>query len=104
MTVDRKNRDLLIAAINRYIDGETTAFKFDDEIFGIKSDDPTISYAVFQLWHFYPPGMKPFKIRSPLMDFAVTLQCCAVWAIFSPLVLLFQVLPTTETDTRIVMD
>ncbi len=227
MIVDRPSRDLLIAAINRYLDGETTAFKFDDEIFSIKSDDPTVRHAVFQLWHFYddckdhkvqlskeawdyfqrlilvlqsdahvefskrrrwdftqlialaalllfvyeahwfglgrqlfavaipfgivsigiswwrgrtaarklnknritlmpfssvsellplrrrvenfrkrryPPGMKPFKIRSPLMDFAVTLQGYAVWAIFSPLVLLFQVLPTTETDTRIVMD
>ena len=62
MTVDRKNRDLLIAAINRYLDGETTAFKFDDEIFGIKSDDPTISYAVRQLWYFYD-DLKDHKVR-----------------------------------------
>ena len=52
-TVDRLNRDALVAAINRYLDGETTAFKFDDEIFGIDSDDPTISYLVRQLWLFY---------------------------------------------------
>jgi len=36
---DRRNRDALIAAINRYLDGETTAFKFDDEIFIISSED-----------------------------------------------------------------
>jgi len=46
MIVDRPNRDALVAAINRYFDGKTTAFKFDDEIFGIKSDDPTISHVV----------------------------------------------------------
>ena len=53
MIVDRPNRDALVAAINRYLDGETTAFKFDDEIFSIKSDDPTISHVVCQLWFFY---------------------------------------------------
>lgn len=42
MNVDRPNRDALVAAINRYLDGETTTFKFDDEILSIKSDDPTI--------------------------------------------------------------
>jgi hypothetical protein len=52
-TVDRKNRDALLAAINRYLDGETTAFTFDDEIFGIASDDRTISHVVSQLWLFY---------------------------------------------------
>ncbi len=49
MIVDRQNRDALVAAINRYLDGETTAFKFDDEIFSIKSDDPTISHVVIGL-------------------------------------------------------
>ncbi len=225
--VDRPNRDALVAAINRYLDGETTAFKFDDEIFSIDSDDPTISYVVRQLWFFYddlkdhkaqlskeawdyfqrlvlvlqsdahvevstrrrwgysqlialaallvfgyaaywlgwgmqllvllipcgvvsiaiswwrnkiatkkvdknqialmpfssvsellplrrrvqnfrkrkyPAGMTPFKIRSPLEETAMKLQSYAAWLRFSPLVLAFQVLPNTETNTRIVID
>ena len=225
--VDRPNRDALVAAINRYLDGETTAFKFDDEIFSIDSDDPTISHVVSQLWLFYddckdhkaqlskeawdyfqrlvlvlqsdahiqvnkrrqwdytqlialnalllsvyaacwlgwgmqllvllipcgvvsiaiscwrsrstvskvdknqialmpfssvsellplrrsvqsfrkrkyPAGMMPFKIRTPLEETAMKLQSYAAWLRISPLVLMFQVLPTTETDTRIVME
>ena len=53
MTVDRESRDAVVAAINRYFDGETTAFQFDDEIFGVKSDDPTVSHVVHTLWLFY---------------------------------------------------
>ena len=124
MTVDRKNRDALVAAINRYLDGQTTAFQFDGEIFGIKSDDPTVadpkaiilapcsslaelialrrSVAKFGK-RKYPPGMKPFKIRSPLEETAGWLRLYAAWLFFSPLVLLFQTLPTTETESRIVM-
>ena len=225
--VDRKSRNALIAAINRYLDGETTAFKFDDEIFSIDSeDDPTISYVVTQLWLFYddlkdhkvklskeawdyfqrlvlilqsdaqievikrrqwdygqfvalialllcgyaaywlgwgiqllvllipcgivsiaisswrkkaaqemnknqialtpfssisellplrrrvqdfrkrkyPPGMMPFEIRSPPEEAIMWLQSYAAWLRFSPLVLAFQVLPRTETETRIVSD
>lgn len=227
MTVDRKNRDALVAAINRYLDGQTTAFQFDSEIFGIKSDDPTVAHVVHALWFFYddckdhkvrlskeawdyfqrlilllesdgqvelskrrrwdftqlvalaallvflyaahwlgfgmqllavaipfgvvsiviswwrrrtaartadpkavilapfsslaelialrrsvakfgkrkyPPGMKPFKIRSPLEETAGWLRLYAAWLFFSPLVLLFQTLPTTETESRIVTD
>ena len=52
MIVDRQKRDVLIGAINRYLDGKTTAFEFDDEIFGIESDDPAI-HIVRQLWYFY---------------------------------------------------
>ncbi len=227
MTVDRENRDALVAAINRYLDGQTTAFQFDGEIFGIKSDDPTVSHVVHALWFFYddcndhkvklskeawdyfqrlvlllksdgqveltrrrrwdftqlvalaalllflyaahwlgfgiqllavaipfgvisiviswwrsrsaartadpkgiilapcsslaelialrrsvanfgkrkyPPGMKPFKIRSPLEETAIWLRLYAAWLFFSPLVLLFQTLPTTVTESRIVTD
>jgi len=226
--VDSKSRNALIAAINRYLDGETTAFKFDDEIFSIESeDDPTISYVIHQLWLFYddckdhkaklskeawdyfqrlvlvlqsdaqievqkrrqwdysqlvalvallllvwaayhlgwsfpliiplvacgivsiaisswrnqraaktidknwialmpfasisellplrrrvqnfrkrkyPPGMTPFEIRSPSEEAIMRLQRYAAWLRFSPLVLAFQVLPTTETETHIVSD
>jgi hypothetical protein len=227
MIVDRPNRDAVVAAVNRYLNGETTAFQFDEEIFGIESDDPAISHVVHQLWCFYddckdheaqlskeawdyiqrlilllqsdaqievrkrrrwdftelialaalilfvyescwfgfgaqllavalpfgivsiavswwrarksagqmdksrigltpfsslsellplrrrvqnfrkrkyPPGMKEFKIRSPLEDFGMILQLYALWAIFSPVVLAVQVLPTTETDTRVIME
>ena len=51
--VDRKSRDALVASINRYIDGETMAFQFDDEIFSIESDDLTVSHVVSTLWCFY---------------------------------------------------
>ena len=225
--IDRKNRDALVAAINCYLDGETTAFKFDEEIFRIDSDDPTVSHIVSQLWFFYddckdhkvqlskeawdyfqrlvlvlqsdahvevskrrqwgytqlvaiaalllfiyavswmglgiqllaltipfgavsiaiscwrnriasrnvdknqlalmpfssfseliplrrsvqsfrkqkyPAGMKTFKIRTPLEETALKLQFSAAWLFFSPLVLVFQTLPTTKTDTRIVME
>jgi len=227
MKVDRQNRDALVVAINRYLDGDTTAFQFDDEIFGIKSDDPTISRVVHSLWLFYddckdhkvqlskeawdyyqrlilvlrsdgqmevttrrrwdcpqlvaagallafilaarwlglgmqllalaipfgiasiaiswwrsrkaaksidktaislapfsslselirlrrsdqsfrnrryPPGMKPFKIRTPLEETALKLQSYSAWLFSSPLVLLLQALPPTETETRIVME
>lgn len=227
MTVDRENRDALVNAINRYLDGQTTAFQFDGEIFGIKSNDPTVSHVVHALWFFYddckdhkvhlskeawdyfqrlvlllesdgqvelsrrprwdfsqlvalaalllflyaahwlgfgmqllalaipfgvvsiviswwrrrtaertadpkaiilapcsslselialrrsvvgfgkrkyPPGMKPFKIRSPLEETAIWLRLYASWLFFSPLILLFQTLPTTETESRVVTD
>ena len=52
----------------------------------------------------YPAEMTPFKIRTPLEETAMKLQRYAAWLRFSPLILAFQVLPTTETDTRIVME
>jgi hypothetical protein len=226
MIVDRKNRDALIAAINRYLDGETTAFEFDDEIFGIKSHDRTVGLVTRDLWFLYddckdhkvqmakehwdyvqrlililrsdgqiesiarrqwdftqlvalaalllyiyaatwfgfgrqllavaipfsvvsiaislwrgwaaaeklprskialapfssisemlrlhrslpkfrkrrcPPEIKPFKIRNPLEEMAMLLHLYGTWLIASPLVLGFQALPTTETDTRVVL-
>ncbi len=56
MKVDRKNRDRLIDAINRYLAGEITAFEFDEEIFDDitnDTDDLTVNYAIHSLWHFY---------------------------------------------------
>ena len=61
-TVDRKSRDALVTAINRYLDGESTAFQFDDEIFGITSDDPTVSHVKGVLWCFYD-DCKDHKVR-----------------------------------------
>ena len=222
--VDRKSRDALVVAINRYLGDETTAFQFDDEIFSINSDDSTVSHIVCNLWCFYddckdhkvrlsrdewdyfqrlvlvlqsnghievitrrrwdftqliaisalllflyaaswlglgmqlfalaipfgvvsiaiscwrsrsaarkpdpttmflspfssfselihlrrgvprfrkrkcPAGMKRFNIRSPLEETAVKLQYYAGRLLFAPLVLMFQALPTTETNTRV---
>jgi hypothetical protein len=55
MTVDRPKRDALIATINRFLDGTTTAFQFDDELdaYRGKSADPTISDIARTLWYFY---------------------------------------------------
>ena len=47
--------------------------------------------------------MRP-EIRTPLEETAVRLQSYAAWLCFSPLVLMFQALPTTETETRIVVE
>jgi hypothetical protein len=227
LIVDRPNRNALVTAINRYLDGETTAFTFDDELFNLKSDDPTISHVIYQLWLFYddlkdhkvqlskeawdyfqrlilvlhsdahiqvskrrrwdythvvalttlalvtyaawwlgwgmqlvvllipcgivsiaiscwrgrsasknvdkeqialmpfssvsellplrrsvqkfrkrkyPATMTPFKIRTPGEEAAMKLQSYLAWLRFSPLVLMFQVLPTTETQTRVVTE
>lgn len=224
MKVDRIRRDALVQAINRYLDGETTAFQFDDEIFGIKSDDFTVNRVVSELWYFYddckdhkvnlskeewdslqrlilvlksdghiiihsrrtwhasqliaaacllifcryaawmgfgiqlialslpfgivsillsywnrrseifsqknisllpfstfsevltvhrtvpifqkrksPTGMTPFRIRSPLEMTAINLKIYAFWLMFSPVILLFQILPKKEITSRVEM-
>jgi hypothetical protein len=59
--VDRAARDLLIAAINRYLDGQTTAFEFDEEIFGIESDDRTVGLVIRSLWLLYD-DLKDHKV------------------------------------------
>ena len=51
-----------------------------------------------------PAGMTPFRIRTPAEETAMKLQSYAAWLRFSPLVLAFQVLPATETDTRVIME
>lgn len=55
MSVDRQHRDLLVAAIDRYLNDELTAFAFDDAIFDIKDQttDDTIKRVVDELWCFY---------------------------------------------------
>jgi hypothetical protein len=55
MRVDRQQRDLLVAAIDRYLNDEMTAFSFDDAIFEIRdrTDDETIQRVVDELWCFY---------------------------------------------------
>ena len=45
--------------------------------------------------------MKTFSIRGPLEETAGHFAMYAAWLLFSPLVLVFQTLPTKETTTRI---
>ena len=51
--VDRKSRDIVAAEVRRYLDGETTAFAFDDAIFDVESKDPTVNDIVRRLWCHY---------------------------------------------------
>ena len=51
--VDRVSRDLVAAEVRRFLEGETTAFAFDDAIFDIESDDPTVNDIVHRLWCHY---------------------------------------------------
>jgi hypothetical protein len=55
MKVDRPNRDLLAAAIRRYLSEQSTAFEFDEEIFQIRgnSDDSTLATIASALWFHY---------------------------------------------------
>lgn len=64
MTIDRANRDRLIVSINRYLNDETTAFDFDDEIFAIREAtiDRTIHLAVDLLWTCYD-DLKDHKVH-----------------------------------------
>jgi hypothetical protein len=49
----------------------------------------------------YPRTLERRRIRSPLLNFAYQLQFFAGWLMFSPVPLLVQTLPVTETRTRI---
>jgi hypothetical protein len=55
MSVDRQQRDLLLSAIDRFLNEELTAFSFDDEIFDLKdrADDETVRQIIDELWCFY---------------------------------------------------
>ncbi len=51
-----------------------------------------------------PAGIKPYKIRTPAQETAIEFTNYTVQLIYSPFALAFQVLPTTETDTRVAME
>ena len=51
--VDRKSRDCVASEVRRFLNGELTAFAFDDAIYEIESDDPTVRDIVHRLWHHY---------------------------------------------------
>jgi hypothetical protein len=52
----------------------------------------------------YPSRLTSRTIRSPLMATAVMLQTASTWLFLSPLVLLFQMLPDTDTIETCVAD
>ena len=51
--VDRSARNRIAAEVRRFLDGEATAFEFDDAIFQIESNDPTVNDIVQRLWCHY---------------------------------------------------
>ena len=51
--VDRNARNRIAAEVRRFLDGETSAFEFDDAIFDIDSDDPTVNDTVQRFWYHY---------------------------------------------------
>jgi len=50
----------------------------------------------------YPKQIAHRKIRSPAMETFWQLHTYVMWAIFSPIPLLVQTLPTTQTETRVI--
>lgn len=50
----------------------------------------------------YPGPIGSKRIRSPMMDRAMMVPTYAMWLLFSPLVLLCQLLPETDCETRVV--
>lgn len=51
--------------------------------------------------HKYPHHLKSKRIRTRFMDTVLAIQSHAVWLVFAPLVLFFQLFPVTETQTRV---
>lgn len=51
--------------------------------------------------HKYPHYLKSKRIRSPLMNTALAIQSYALWIVFSPLVLLFQLFPEADVQTSV---
>ena len=49
----------------------------------------------------YPPHLKSRTIRFSFTNRTIWLQSYAAWLIFSPFVLLFQILPDTQTETHV---
>jgi hypothetical protein len=44
--IDRTARDEVVAAFEDYLDGQILAFKFDERIQSIATDDPTVNQVV----------------------------------------------------------
>ena len=86
--VDRKARDFVASEVRRFLNGESTAFKFDDAINDVESDDPTVRDIVYRLWHHYDD----FK------DHTVTLSK-PEWNYFQRLLLILESDRHIETQT-----
>ncbi len=53
--LDRESRDRLVGMIEAFLDEQTTAFKFDEQITQLSSEteDETVHYVVQALWYHY---------------------------------------------------
>ena len=51
--VDRISRKIVAAEMRRFLARETSAFEFDDALFAIESDDPTVKNIIQRLWFHY---------------------------------------------------
>lgn len=53
--VDRKARDELVTAVEAYVDEQSTAFQFDEQISDVvkRTDDVTVQKVAFALWFHY---------------------------------------------------
>lgn len=52
--LNRNDRQQVAELIRRYLNGDMTAFDFDDAIWNYRdSDDKTVGYVVDQVWYFY---------------------------------------------------
>jgi len=58
--IDRVARDRLAEATRHYLTGLSTNFEFDDSIFSVKNNDPSIAAIRNQLWLIYDDLRKHF--------------------------------------------
>ena len=63
--VDRKARDIVAAEVRRFLNGETTAFAFDDAIDEVESDDPTVRATLFTAFGITTTTARITPSRSP---------------------------------------
>lgn len=61
--IDRAARTELAEFIRAYLDERLTAFEFDDAIFDLETDDPTVNAVVDKLWYFYD-DIKDHKVHA----------------------------------------
>lgn len=51
--VDRDARDAVIVAVEQFLNGEIGSHEFDDNLFSIETEDPTVKDVVSTLWLLY---------------------------------------------------
>ena len=88
-TVDRHSRDRVASEVRRFLNSEITAFAFDEAIYDIESDDPTVRDIVYRLWHHY----------DDCMDHMVSLSKTE-WNYFQRLLLILESDRHIKTEVR----